>query len=126
MKTCRTCRKRATCREICPEIEKQLPALGGRIPRAETGTNPRLKAGEIQILFDLRHALTAREKVVLYLYYLVALPTRTIADGLRMTVSGIHTTLGRIRQKAAVKPGQPGLIQRDCVKSDATNRRDAA
>jgi len=123
---CSQCEKRATCREICPEIEAQLPSVNAGKLRLKKAIPPGEKMKMVERLFDCEHLLTPRERCVLYLLYRTSLPAAVIAAGLRVSPSTVHSTLRRIAGKIAAKRADSSLIRGMSRKSTSRSRRSRA
>jgi DNA-binding CsgD family transcriptional regulator len=109
---CLECPKRATCREICPDIEAQLPGVEEGKLRLETLYNSAQENRRTDVIFGHRKRLTPRERVVLYLYYSSPLSVDDIAQGLRVTRPTVYATVHRIAEKIAALTKDPCILRR--------------
>lgn len=126
MMDCSQCEKRATCREICPAVEAQLPAVNAGKLRLKKATPPAEKFQMLERMFDCEHLLTPRERCVLYLLYRTSLPVTVVAVGLRVSPSTVHSTVRRIAVKIAPKRADSSPIRGTSRKSTSRPRRGRA
>ena len=90
-KTCTNCRKRATCAEICAEIEAQLPAISaGCEPKALV----RARADAAYLVQHHADAIeSARERAMCVLHYSFGWSHREIADCMRVTRQAVSKAI---------------------------------
>lgn len=106
MDSCHHCPKRASCREICPEVEAQLPKPWSGAFRV--GRNGDAQADMLRVLerrifvravLDHRDCLTRRQRVVFDCYYNDGMSHSEIAAHLGITRNAASETLARARER---------------------------
>lgn len=109
---CLNCARRATCVDICAEVEAELPSMeAGRIA-PEKAYSVQEKVREIDILLERSGELSARERCVLHLFYRTDLPATDIAAALRVSRDTVYSTVHRSIRKISGIAADSRRIQR--------------
>ena len=95
MYSCDACPRRATCRSICPEIERLLPPADGR-PRASLNAIDRSVVWRVQ---ENEDRLTRRQRVVARLYFRFGWSQARIASSLKLNQSTVARICIAARKK---------------------------
>jgi DNA-binding NarL/FixJ family response regulator len=103
--TCDTCKKRASCTEICPAIESRLPGIeaGAVHGRRDARSIHRGQLETRTILdFERHYRLTEAQKQAIWLYYREGYDEPQIAEILHTTQQAISERLSRARHNIGV------------------------
>ena len=93
LRTCRTCPKRSTCKEICRSLERRLPRLRAQ-SRARLSVLDREFAWSVQ---DREDEFPEPLRTVARMYFRFGLSEREVAEALAINVSSVCRFLARIR-----------------------------
>jgi DNA-directed RNA polymerase specialized sigma subunit len=96
---CSRCRRRLSCRGICPQLEEVLPSPDqGRVDKEDL---PRLAQGRLvtNLILDHEEELTERQREIVRLYYREAKLQREVAAVLHITQQAVADCLARLRQQ---------------------------
>ena len=95
MRSCSDCPKRAKCRSICPEIERQLPPEDGR-PRAGLNAIDRALVWSIQ---DMERRLPERQRRAARLHFRLGLSQAEVARRMGVSQQAVSEMLLSVRKK---------------------------
>lgn len=98
-KICYNCPDRATCTQICEDVNQILPSMEqGRVDPTDL---PQLWRGIMftRAILDYDHILTPKQQTIVRLYYREQLLQKEIARICKVTQQAINDTLERARKK---------------------------